>query len=81
MGRERKKIKPVRKVNKPCFFCQGKTEPNYKDIQSLQQLLSPRARILPRTRTGICAKHQRRLAESIKQARHMALIPFVISNQ
>jgi small subunit ribosomal protein S18 len=35
------------------------------------------AKILPRRKTGVCAKHQRKLAVAIKRARHLALLPFV----
>ena len=34
-------------------------------------------KILPRRVTGTCAKHQRVVAEEVKKARHMALIPYV----
>lgn len=34
-------------------------------------------RIRPRRQTGVCAKHQRELAQAIKRARHIALVPFV----
>jgi small subunit ribosomal protein S18 len=61
-----------------CYFCTSKEEISYKNYQVLERFLSPRKRILPRARTGICAKHQRQLAKAIKQARHLALLPFVI---
>lgn len=62
---------------KTCYFCtNGLEEIDYKDTQLLQRFLSPYARILPRRRTGTCSKHQRRLAQAIKRARTMALLPF-----
>lgn len=42
----------------------------------LQRYISDRGKIEPRRRTGTCAKHQRTLAEAIKRARHIALLPF-----
>ena len=51
-------------------------EIDYKDTKSLQRFLSSYAKILPRKKTGTCAKHQRKLAQSVKRARHMALIPY-----
>ena len=36
-----------------------------------------RGKILPRRITGACAKHQRHIANEVKKARFMALIPFV----
>ncbi|PIY96400.1 MAG: 30S ribosomal protein S18 [Candidatus Kerfeldbacteria bacterium CG_4_10_14_0_8_um_filter_42_10] len=62
---------------KQCFFCtNGINEIDYKDTKSLQRFLSSYAKILPRKKTGTCAKHQRKLAQSVKRARHMALIPY-----
>jgi small subunit ribosomal protein S18 len=61
---------------KVCPFCVDKTEIDYKDISRLRRYVSDRARIEPRRRTGICAKHQRRLALAIKRARYLALLPY-----
>ena len=69
-------IKP--KVGK-CAFCVEKTLPNWKDADELNKYLSERGRILGRDRTGICAKHQRRLTKAIKQCRHLGLLPFIVS--
>jgi small subunit ribosomal protein S18 len=43
----------------------------------LQQFVARSGSISPRRRTGTCAKHQRMLAQAIKRARHIALLPFV----
>jgi len=59
-----------------CAFCTEKVEPDYKDIERLRRFLTERGKIVSRTRTGVCQKHQRRLSKSIKQARHLALLPF-----
>jgi small subunit ribosomal protein S18 len=69
--------KKIRKSYKPCEFCKGKSEPDYKNLDSLKTGLSNKLRIVARVYTGICLKHQRRLTIEIKKARHMALIPFV----
>lgn len=69
-----------RKLRKPqkCSLClQGVGKVDYKDILILRRFLTPRGRIRARSKTGICAKHQRQLAKSIKKARVMALLPFV----
>lgn len=50
---------------------------DYKDIDSLKKFLNPNGRILSRKRTGLTAKNQRSLAEAVKRARFMALLPFV----
>jgi len=59
-----------------CYFCAEKAEIDYKDISRLRRYVSDRARIEPRRRTGVCAKHQRRLALAIKRARYLALLPY-----
>ncbi len=50
---------------------------DYKDVDSLKKFLNPNGRILSRKRTGLTAKNQRSLAEAVKRARFMALLPFV----
>lgn len=49
---------------------------DYKDIEFLSQFTSPYAKIFSRNRTGNSAKAQRKITLAIKQARHMALMPF-----
>ncbi|MDX1948934.1 MAG: 30S ribosomal protein S18 [Rickettsiales bacterium] len=53
---------------------------NYKNVALLKKFISERGKILPRRITSITAKKQRELAESIKLARNIALLPYV-SNQ
>lgn len=60
-----------------CFFCQHKIEPSFKDIDNLSKFLSPRKKILGRDKTGVCAKHQRKLTKEIKHARYLSLLPYV----
>ncbi len=61
---------------KVCQFCKGDLEvTNYHDEKMLRRFISDTAKILPRRRTGVCAKHQRRLATTIKRARNLAIIP------
>jgi small subunit ribosomal protein S18 len=62
---------------KVCRFCVEKVDDiNYKDTRMLMAFISERGKITPRRISGVCAAHQRRLAEAIKQARNIALIPF-----
>ena len=49
---------------------------DYKNVDVLRGLISDRGKIRPRRQTGTCARHQRQVAEAIKRARHMALLPF-----
>jgi small subunit ribosomal protein S18 len=61
---------------KVCPFCIGELEiMDYHDGRTLRRFISDTAKILPRRRTGVCAKHQRRLATTIKRARTLAIIP------
>lgn len=61
---------------KVCQFCTGDLEiTEYHDGRMLRRFISDTAKILPRRRTGTCAKHQRRLATTIKRARTLAIIP------
>lgn len=50
---------------------------DYKDVEILKKFLAPNARILPRKRTGLSASNQRDLAQAVKRARFMGLLPFV----
>jgi len=60
-----------------CAFCLEKKKTiDYKDANMLGRYLTERGKIKSRRKTGTCAKHQRRLAVSIKRARHLALLPF-----
>ncbi len=65
------------KVPKDCYFCKEKKTPWYSDVSSLEKFVTDRGKIIGRTRTGLCAKHQRALTSAIKHARHVALLPFV----
>jgi len=74
MGRDRPRRFSFRP--KICAFCAEKFEIDYKDVARLRRYVSDRGRIQPRRRTGVCAKHQRRLALAIKRARFLALLPY-----
>ena len=67
-----------RSKRKVCAFCVDKAESiDYKDINKLRKFVTERGKILPRRISGTCAKHQRHIAQQIKYARFMALIPYV----
>jgi small subunit ribosomal protein S18 len=62
---------------KLCRFCVDKIDDiNYKDVKLLSAFVSDRGKITPRRISGVCTPHQRRLADAIKQARNIALLPF-----
>jgi small subunit ribosomal protein S18 len=61
-----------------CFYC---THPDmavdYKDIGALRRFVSSYMKIAPRRRSGLCAKHQRQVANAIKRARQASLMQYV----
>ena len=60
-----------------CRFCRrGVNYVDYKDIGTLQKLLTNRGKIYSRKRSGNCAGCQRKAKRAIKRARYMALLPF-----
>ncbi|MBI1982135.1 MAG: 30S ribosomal protein S18 [Candidatus Levybacteria bacterium] len=61
---------------KNCSFCKEKKEPWFSEVEVLSRFVTERGKIIGRERSGICAKHQRRLTRAIKHARHLALLPF-----
>lgn len=50
---------------------------DYKDPEFLKKFLNEQGKILPRRLTGTSLKFQRKVARSIKRARHLALLPYV----
>ena len=50
---------------------------DYKDVDLLKRFISERGKILPRRVTGTSAKNQRKVANAIKRAHIMGLLPFV----
>lgn len=65
---------------KVCRFCVDRIDDiNYKNVTLLGSFINERGKIVPRRISGVCTPHQRRLAEAIKQARNIALLPFAAS--
>ena len=48
-----------------------------KDPEFLKKFLNEQGKILPRRITGTSLKFQRRVAQAVKRARHLALLPYV----
>ena len=68
-----------RSRRKVCSFCVDKVAYiDYKEADTLRRLLTDKGKILPRRKTGTCAKHQRRLSTAVKRARHLALLPYSV---
>ena len=64
-----------RKKKKVCQMCAGKSV-DYKDVMIVSKYINEKGKIMPRRMTGACAKHQRHIANQIKIARYMALLPY-----
>jgi small subunit ribosomal protein S18 len=61
-----------------CQFCADKTLTiDYKKTDLLRRYITEDGKIRPRRQTGACARHQRVVSAAIKQARQIALLPFV----
>lgn len=72
----RRKIIKERPLSTKCLFCEAKKDPSYKDYENMAKYLSDRGRIFSRERSGVCSKHQRKLASEVKRARFLALLPY-----
>jgi small subunit ribosomal protein S18 len=60
-----------------CRFCRGGVRYiDYKDVDTLQKLLTNRGKIYSRKRSGNCAGCQRKAKRAIKRARFMGLLPY-----
>ncbi len=64
-----------RKKKKICQMCAGKSV-DYKDVMIINKYINEKGKMLPRRVTGACAKHQRHIAEQVKKARAIALLPY-----
>jgi len=61
-----------------CYFCTNNIKViDYKNIEILKRFLDSFSRIVPAKESGTCTKHQRKLSRAVKNARIMALLPFV----
>ena len=59
-----------------CPFCKGQMKIDYKDVPMLSRYVSNQGKIVSRRRSRTCAKHQRSLAQAIKRARYLAMLPY-----
>ena len=78
-GREDGARRPFFRRKKTCPFS-GENAPkiDYKDVKLLQRFISERGKIVPSRITAVSNKKQRILANAIKRARFMALLPYVV---
>jgi small subunit ribosomal protein S18 len=72
--------RPFFRRRKSCpFSAPNAPKIDYKDIKLLQRFLSERGKIVPSRITAVSTKKQRELAQAIKRARYLALLPYLIS--
>ncbi len=63
---------------KPCPYCREKiAQVDYKDVTMLRRFVSERGKIRSRRITGACRRHQSQIAQAVKRARELALLPYV----
>jgi len=73
----RKKDNEAIKKQRHCWFCVNNVNAiDYKDLGTLRRYISSFGKIVPTRRSGVCSQHQRKLANAIKRARIIALLPF-----
>jgi small subunit ribosomal protein S18 len=65
-------------MKKQCYFNQHNIQHiDYKDTEILKKFINPHGRMIARKRTGISATYQRQLADAVKRARFLGLLPYV----
>jgi small subunit ribosomal protein S18 len=71
--------RPFFRRRKTCPFS-GESAPriDYKDVKLLQRFVSERGKIVPSRITAVSAKKQRELAQAIKRARFLGLLPYMV---
>jgi small subunit ribosomal protein S18 len=76
---EQQARRPFFRRKKTCPFS-GPNAPkiDYKDVRMLQRYISERGKIVPARISAVCTKKQRELAQAIKRARFLGLLPYVI---
>lgn len=77
---KRKTLKAKRPMK--CRFCTSAGCPrpvyvDYKDLRTLKVMVTREGHLIPRRRTGNCAKFQRAVRDAILRARFLALLPYV----
>jgi small subunit ribosomal protein S18 len=76
--RGRGKGPPTGGRRKPCPFCRDKVDiVDYRDVASLRRAISDKGKIRSSRVTGSCRRHQSQLANAVKRARELGLLPYV----
>ena len=74
---------PVRKPKKKAnpLRTTAAEEIDYKDVALLRKFVSERGKIRARRVTGVSVQEQRAIAQAVKNAREMALLPYSSSGR
>jgi small subunit ribosomal protein S18 len=71
--------RPFFRRRKSCpFLAPNAPKIDYKDVKLLQRFISERGKIVPSRITAVSAKKQRELAQAIKRARFLGLLPYAL---
>ena len=71
--------RPFFRRRKSCpFAAKDAPQIDYNDVRLLQGFMSERGKIVPSRITAVSAKKQRELAQAIKRARHLGLLPYIV---
>ena len=73
-------VKPFKKKPNPLKAAKV-TEIDYKDVALLRKFISDRGKIRARRVTGVSVQEQRKIAQAVKNAREVALLPFTSSTR
>ena len=81
MSEEIRYLSPIDIETKAAKYCRFKKHGikyvDYKDGDFLLKLCNEQGKLLPRRITGTSLKYQRKVAQAVKKARHLALMPYV----
>jgi small subunit ribosomal protein S18 len=74
-GPKKRSARAQREAAQKCKTCE--TGIDYKDLDTLQKLVTQQGKLYSRKRSGLCAKCQRDARVAIKRSRFMALMPYI----
>ncbi|MBX7182640.1 MAG: 30S ribosomal protein S18 [Bacteroidia bacterium] len=81
MAEEIRYLTPMNVESKKKKYCRFKKAGikyiDYKDSNFLLKFVNEQGKLLPRRLTGTSLKYQRKVAQAVKRARHLALMPYV----
>lgn len=76
MARQQQMEPPIQKTNATITSGKGVEYVDYKDVENLRRMMTPNGKIHGRKRLGTTARQQKMVAQAIKRARYIGLLPF-----